>query len=163
MARRVYIYSRPYLIARTPYRLSPFVSCYILLCLGSLGWHQLTSWPHRQYLWSCMNRAARINYVYVQQIAGKHITYWLINLLRLTNTHEHTTMRLHSNIVCPRRMPWLNILWLLLSISGGGALKLKKYVASIKEKDVWPQYIYKTVAFNRKPFVRKFCSNLLLQ
>ena len=139
----------------------PLSSSPMCLLLGFIV-SRLTLICPRTILWSCMNRAARIDYVYVLQIAGKHITYWLINLLRLTNTHEHTIMCLHTNIVCPRRMSWLNILWLLLSISAGSTLKLKKYVTSIKEKDVWPQYIYKTVTFNRKPFVWKLYPNKTL-
>ena len=37
----------------------------------------------------------------------------------------------------------------------GQAISLRKYVATSHENNVWPRFIYKTVAFNRKPFVSK--------
>ena len=49
--------------------------------------------------------------------------------------------------------------WLLvmvpLTTTQGQAVTLRKYLATSHENDVWPGFIYQTVAFNRKPFVSK--------
>ena len=55
-------------------------------------------------------------------------------------------------------MLFLGILCLVFIAKGGQASILRKYVATNHGNDIWPTFIYQTVAFNRKPFVSKFTS-----
>ena len=55
----------------------------------------------------------------------------------------------------PRNMYFVGILVLVAPTIQGQAVTLRKYVATSHENDVWPGFIYQTVAFNRKPFVSK--------
>ena len=56
----------------------------------------------------------------------------------------------------PRNMYFV---WILVLVPPttiqGQAVTLRKYVATSHENDVWPRFIYQTVAFGRKPFVSK--------
>ena len=56
----------------------------------------------------------------------------------------------------PRNMYFV---WILVLVTPttiqGQAVTLRKYVATGHENDVWPRFIYQTVAFGRKPFVSK--------
>ena len=56
----------------------------------------------------------------------------------------------------PRKMYFVvGMLVLVPPTIKGQAMALRKYVATSHENDVWPGFIYQTVAFNRKPFVSK--------
>ena len=56
----------------------------------------------------------------------------------------------------PRKMYFVvGILVLVPLTIQGQAMALRKYVATSHENDLWPRFIYQTVAFGRKPFVSK--------
>ena len=60
-----------------------------------------------------------------------------------------------SRAIC--KMAGLKIITLVaLMISASSTIKMRKYVGRLQGKDVWPLFIYQTVAFNREPFVRDF-------
>ena len=71
---------------------------------------------------------------------------------------------LHSQTTCQSSMLVLHmIICPCLLLTAVDALTLKKYAATIQEKEDWPRFIYRSIDFNRKPFVRYTISFFCMQ
>ena len=81
---------------------------------------------------------------------------WSCNLLPLGGVWHAVMHRFVSVKMSPGYMFFVWILVLVpWTTTQGQAVTMRKYVSTSHENDVWPGFIYQTVAFNRKPFVSK--------
>ena len=89
--------------------------------------------------------------------AGTHFSGQVIDstlLIMAPRPQSHYSLDFQPRKMC-RSKGILCLMVLRIMVNECNSLVQRKYVATlIQEEDAWPKLIYKTVDFNRKPFVR---------
>ena len=80
---------------------------------------------------------------------------WFVPTVQPQNKHRRLATFHHLLVtVCDMATLKMSVLILTITSCYGGDWILKQYVGSSQDEDIWPTFIYKTVEFNRKPYVR---------